>query len=146
MNATGDWTAFERLAREIADYDFDAQREQDQVTCGTRTTQRRQPMSLHENVLEGTLKADGTLELDQKPSLSPGRVRVILQPAQAGTLPRRGLADVIDEIHRDQQARGFQGRSAAEIEATLREGEDEYEQRIRALLSQTQSGPRAGGS
>ena len=28
---TGDWAAFERLAREIADYDFDAQRAQDQV-------------------------------------------------------------------------------------------------------------------
>jgi hypothetical protein len=28
---TGDWMAFDRLAREITDYDFDAQREQDQV-------------------------------------------------------------------------------------------------------------------
>jgi hypothetical protein len=28
---TGDWAAFDRLAREITDYDFDAQREQDAV-------------------------------------------------------------------------------------------------------------------
>ena len=28
---TGDWTAFDRLAREITNYDFDAQREQDRV-------------------------------------------------------------------------------------------------------------------
>ncbi len=28
---TGDWAAFERLAREITDYDFDAQRQQDEV-------------------------------------------------------------------------------------------------------------------
>jgi hypothetical protein len=28
---TGDWAAFDRLAREITDYDFDAQREQDKV-------------------------------------------------------------------------------------------------------------------
>jgi hypothetical protein len=28
---TGDWTTFDRLAREITDYDFDAQTEQDQV-------------------------------------------------------------------------------------------------------------------
>jgi hypothetical protein len=27
----GDWTAFDRLAREITDYDFDAQRQQDQI-------------------------------------------------------------------------------------------------------------------
>jgi hypothetical protein len=31
-------------------------------------------MSLTEVVVEGTLKPDGMLELDQKPSLSPGRV------------------------------------------------------------------------
>lgn len=28
---SGDWEAFDRLAREITDYDFDAQREQDRV-------------------------------------------------------------------------------------------------------------------
>jgi len=28
---TGDWKTFDRLAREITDYDFDAQGEQDQV-------------------------------------------------------------------------------------------------------------------
>ncbi len=28
---TGDWATFERLAREIKHYDFDAQREQDEV-------------------------------------------------------------------------------------------------------------------
>ncbi|HTU92562.1 MAG TPA: hypothetical protein VMF69_20945 [Gemmataceae bacterium] len=28
---SGDWTIFDRLAREITDYDFDAQREQDQM-------------------------------------------------------------------------------------------------------------------
>ena len=88
-------------------------------------------MNRTEIVVHGTLKLDGTLELDQKPSLSPGRVTVILQPAQAGT-PRRGLANAIDEIRQGQQARGFQGRSAKEIEAGLREGEDEYEQRERS--------------
>jgi hypothetical protein len=37
-------------------------------------------MSFTEVVVEGTLKPDGTLELDQKPSLPPGRVRVVLRP------------------------------------------------------------------
>lgn len=36
-------------------------------------------MSLREVVVEGTLKPDGTLELDQKPNLSPGRVTVVLR-------------------------------------------------------------------
>jgi hypothetical protein len=82
-------------------------------------------MSLDQVVIEGTLKPDGTLELDQKPSLPPRRVTVMLQPAPANPPTQRKLADVIDEIQRDQQARGFQGRSAEEIEAGLREGEEE---------------------
>src|SRR5438105_2628438 len=99
--------------------------------------ERRNPMSLSENVIEGTLKPDGTLELDEKPNLSPGRATVILRPSRAKTPSQRGLADVIDEIRKGQQARGFQGRSAREIEEGLREGEDEYENRMQALQSQT---------
>jgi hypothetical protein len=103
-------------------------------------------MSLTGNVIEGTLKPDGTLELDEKPNLAPGRVQVIVQPLSKPAQPKRGLADVIDEIRRGQQARGFQGRSAEEIEGGLREGEDEYEQKMQALWSQTKSEPLAGGS
>ncbi len=45
-------------------------------------------MSLEETVVEGTLKADGTLELDERPRLVPGRVTVVLRShstATAGT-------------------------------------------------------------
>jgi hypothetical protein len=41
-------------------------------------------MSLHEVVVEGTLRPDGALELDEKPNLTPGRVTVILRPVSAG--------------------------------------------------------------
>jgi hypothetical protein len=90
-------------------------------------------MSFTEIVIEGTLNPDGTLDLDEKPNLSPGRVKVILQSVPPNLPPERGLADVIDEIRTSQQIRGYQGRSAQEIEATRREGEDEYEQRMQAL-------------
>ena len=43
-------------------------------------------MSLTETI-EGTLKPDGTLELDQKPSLSPGRVTVVLRQGPEPTPP-----------------------------------------------------------
>ena len=36
-------------------------------------------MSLTEVVVQGTLNPDGTLQLDEKPSLSPGRVTVLLR-------------------------------------------------------------------
>lgn len=45
-------------------------------------------MSLSEVVIEGTLKADGTLELDEKPNLAPGRVTVVLRQAAQVALPK----------------------------------------------------------
>ena len=44
-------------------------------------------MSATHVVVEGTLKPDGSLELDQAPQLAPGRVKVILQaaPSNPGT-------------------------------------------------------------
>src|SRR5436853_428415 len=92
-------------------------------------------MSLNEAIIEGTLKPDGTLELDQTPNLSPGRVQVIVKPlpAPAG---RRGLVEVMDEIRQRQRARGYQGRTLAEMQAaeTARQEEDEdYERRCERL-------------
>jgi hypothetical protein len=93
-------------------------------------------MNTSEVVIDGTLKDDGTVELDQKPSLPPGRVKVILQATPSGAATNRGLADVIDDIRKDQEARRFYGRSAEEIEAGLREGEEDYERKMQALRSQ----------
>ena len=96
-----------------------------------------------EVIIQGTLKPDGSLELDQKPGLLPGRVQVVLRPVPPTTPTRQGLAEVIQRIERDQAARGYKGISAADIaaEETLRRQEDEdYEARCQAIWSQTQSG------
>jgi hypothetical protein len=45
-------------------------------------------MSLTETVIEGTLKPDGTLELDEKPKLPPGRVKVVLRQEADIVLPK----------------------------------------------------------
>jgi hypothetical protein len=97
-------------------------------------------------IVHGTIKPDGTLELNRQPNLPPGPVLVTVQQVPSSTSAQRGLADVIDAIRQSQQARGFQERSAQEIEAGLREGEDDYEQRMQTLRSQSRSGPLAGGS
>ena len=44
-------------------------------------------MSLQEVLIEGTLQPDGTLQLDRKPNLAPGRITVILRQATAPELP-----------------------------------------------------------
>jgi hypothetical protein len=87
-------------------------------------------------IVEGTLNPDGTLILSQKPNLPPGPVVVTVQPIKAQT-SHHDLADVIDEIHRGQRARGFQGRTPDEIETVRREGEAEYEQRMKSLRTST---------
>jgi hypothetical protein len=48
---------------------------------------KEKTMSLNEVVVEGTLKPYATLELDQKPKVSPGRVTFVLrqQPEPAPT-------------------------------------------------------------
>src|SRR5688572_28400138 len=44
-------------------------------------------MSASEVVMGGVLKPDGTLELDEKPNLSPGRVTVVLSQEPTISLP-----------------------------------------------------------
>ncbi len=58
--------------------------------------------------------------------------------------PRRGLANVIDEILRGRLARGEPGRSADDIDAGLREGEDEYEKKMQELVANGRTPPAVG--
>jgi hypothetical protein len=89
-----------------------------------------------ESIVQGTLNPDGTLELDEKPKLAPGRVLVILRPTE-GREGRRNIVEVLQEIWRRQQARGFKGYTAEELESDIRELRDEtaYEERWRELES-----------
>lgn len=90
-------------------------------------------MSLHEIITHGTVAVDGTLELDQPVALRPGRVQVIVQSMPTSAGPTAKLAQVIDLIRQSQRARGFQARSAPEIEQQQQEGTHEYEQRMQSI-------------
>ena len=57
--------------------------------------------------LEGTLRPDGTVVLDEPPALSPGRVKVVLQPVSAlGTQPAENLLDFVRRVRQESAARG----------------------------------------
>ena len=106
-------------------------------------------MSLNIIVVQGTLMPDGTLELDEKPSLAPGRVQVMLQPVSIGLAPKGGLAKTIEEIRQHQQAQGYQGRTPDEMacdEDERRTDEDAYEQRMGEIWSQTSTGASTGAT
>jgi 50S ribosomal subunit-associated GTPase HflX len=89
-------------------------------------------MGLSEIVMEGTLKPDGTLELDGKPNLAPGRVQVMLAP-----LPELPADDPFWQrmraIWEGQKARGFVPRTADEVEAERRQVREEWEERMRCI-------------
>jgi hypothetical protein len=97
-------------------------------------------MSLDESVVEGTLKQDGTLELDQKPSLAPGRVTVIVrQHAEPAPPPKEDLWQFMQRTRRELEASGRPFMNEEEVNAHiewLREGDH-----IDELLRQADEAP-----
>jgi hypothetical protein len=82
-------------------------------------------MSLAEVVVEGTLKPDGTLELDEKPNLAPGRVTVVLRQASAPP-PKEDWFQYLQRLRAEREASGYPFLSEAEMNAHLdwlREGD-----------------------
>lgn len=109
---------------------------------------RRKPSNEPDHrLVEGVLKADGTLELDEKPCLAPGRVQVILHAIVASSPSVRGLAGTIAEIRQYQQARGYTAltpEAMAQHEELRRADENAYEDRMREIRSQARSGVSTG--
>ena len=100
-------------------------------------------MSALEETIEATLDPNGQLRLSHQPSLPPGPVRVTIRTiAAAGA--RRTLTDVIREIAADQRARGFPGRSAAELQAEDDARLDEDVERDRELDAARRVTPQGG--
>ena len=85
-----------------------------------------------QTIVQGTLKPDGTLELDQKPNLSPGRVRVIVETATEPARTDRFWA-MMEQIWADLKASGHVPRSVEEIEAERQAFRDEWDERQEAL-------------
>jgi hypothetical protein len=91
-------------------------------------------------IVQGTLKPDGTLELDQKPSLPPGRVTVVLQQQAEPSPPQEDWWQFMQRARRELEATGQPFMNEEEMNAhieLLREGD-----RIDDLLRQADEGPR----
>ena len=83
-------------------------------------------------VIQGFVKSEGTLELEEKVTLPPGRVQVTLAP-----LPELPGDDpfwqMMQDIWAGQKARGHVPRSADEVESERRLLREEWEERMRAI-------------
>jgi hypothetical protein len=77
--------------------------------------------------IQGTLHADGTIVLDEKPNLPPGRVQVTVQPVARPGAGANAVIAVLERIHADQARRGYVPRTAEEIDAYLAEMRDDDE-------------------
>jgi hypothetical protein len=84
-------------------------------------------MSLSEDVIAGTLKPDGTLELDQRPSLAPGRVEVVLRKqAESVPPPKENWFQFMQDARKKMEEAGCHFMDEKEVEShigRLREGD-----------------------
>jgi len=78
-------------------------------------------MSQQEVIVGGTLKPDGTLELDQKPNLSPGRVQVVLRQESAPSSPKEDWWQVLQRIRAEREAAGYPFMNEEELTAYIEE-------------------------
>lgn len=90
-------------------------------------------MSVTQVVVNGTLKADGTLELDEKPNLPPGPVEVVVQAKAPPASEQEDLMTVLERIWQGQKERGHVPRTREEIDADIDALRDEWEQRLAKL-------------
>jgi hypothetical protein len=88
-------------------------------------------MPLNAIETQGTLREDGTLLLDQKPNLPPGRVKVTVEPVL--DLTQTDVWQVLERIWAGQRARGHVPRSLAAIDAELAASREEDEERMQSL-------------
>ncbi len=93
-------------------------------------------MISQEITIEGTLKPDGTLELDGKPNLPPGRVQVVLRQEAAPSPSAERWWEFMQRARRELEAAGSKFMNDEEVEAHiawLREDD-----RIDEMLRQTE--------
>lgn len=93
-------------------------------------------------VVQGTLKPDGTLELDEKPNLPPGRVQVTVQPVAAGEAAEE-FRERMKTLWANQRARGHVARTMEEVEAQRKALNDEMEQEIQEAMRLQQEARQA---
>lgn len=94
-------------------------------------------MSAGEVEVSGTLRADGSLQLDQTPKMLPGPVTVVLRrecPTEAGRPLGGEFFQMMDEIWAGQHARGFAPRAVDDVESEHHRLQAEAEEEIEAAI------------
>lgn len=75
-------------------------------------------------VVTGTLTDEHTVTLDEALPLTPMKVRLVVEPLPP--VPQRSYHEVMADIRREQQARGFKPPSREEVDAYLQAERDSW--------------------
>jgi nitrogen fixation protein FixH len=92
---------------------------------------RREIMNSQEITVQGTIRPDGSLELDQKVGLPPGRVRVTVEPVEQSR--REDTWTVLQRAWAERQACGLTPRSKEEIDAQVEASRAQWDERMDAI-------------
>jgi hypothetical protein len=96
-------------------------------------------MNAAETVVHGSVRPDGSLQLDEKLRLPAGRVQITVQPVMESTTPKEDWWDYLQKARAEIEASGTKFRTAEEIEAEredFRSGDDRAENLYRELESE----------
>ena len=100
-------------------------------------------MSATPIVTHGVIKPDGTLELEEKLNLPPGRVRVTLTVTPLAPEAKESVWAVLERIWAERQARGMPVRTREEIDAEINALRDELEEHANHIEALQQEAARA---
>ncbi len=75
----------------------------------------------------GTVRSDGTLDLDHKVPVPPGRVRVRVEPVESPAPPAQGLVQFVQSLRQEMAAAGHQFRTKEEMDAEIDEMRGEWD-------------------
>jgi hypothetical protein len=81
----------------------------------------------------GTVRADGTLELDAKLNVPPGRVKVLVESLEPAAKPSEGLVEFVQRCRRELETAGHRFRKKEEIDAEIEELRNDWEERLEEL-------------
>ena len=87
----------------------------------------------------GVIRADGTLELEQKLAVPPGRVRVRVESMEAPVMPTETMVEFVQRSRRELAAAGHKFMTAEEVTAWIEEIRDGWDDdRIEQIYCQAE--------
>lgn len=102
-------------------------------------------MQYTEIVVQGTLNSDGTLQLDEKPELTPGRVTVVLRQPKPTPEVHEGWWPAMQRIRAKREAAGYPFLDEAGMQSHLDWLRDD-EERIDGIWREVEQAKRKEGT